>query len=520
MNLKLVTKIGLVTACVILVFSIAIGSTYIKMNDINQKQEMVKMYAQHSYVTEELKQHIIGQTANIALYIISDDANHRDQYEQHSKMAEEIENELLAMSQGKNKELVQQIQATDKKYNDIIHNQILPLLSQGKKDEASMVLMQEANPLADAMTKNAEDYSEAMQNLLDSQVKLTQDATGTTQRNSVIYGIIALALGLAATLYLSKIVKASVGNLLTGARAVAAGDLTNEIRVTSNDELGEIARAFNGMMVGIREIISGIKASAGSLSASSDEISHTIGAINQSVEEISETVTNLSASTNQGSDNSRLATEVAIKMNDNAVESGQSVETVITKMGIIEDTVASSSSIINQLKDHSQNINQMLDVINAIAEQTNLLALNAAIEAARAGENGRGFAVVAEEVRQLAEESTGAVKDIQKIIHEVTQGADSSVDAMHNVTVQVKDGVQSVGDVGQKIRDIITQIEQSTRSMTEVAASYQETGAGLETMVSNIEETSASFQILNATASQLARMASELHQMVGKFKVS
>lgn len=369
------------------------------------------------------------------------------------------------------------------------------------------------------MIKNAELYSEGMQEQLTDQVKHTQEATQSTQRSAIIYGIVALLLATGATLAIGKALKASVANLLAGAEAVAGGDFSREIRVVSQDELGDIARALNRMILAIREVMASLKTNAETLAASSEEMALTIGAVNKSVEEIAEAATHLSVTTNQGADHSQMVNETAVQINSNALDGGRSVEAVIEKMQLIDETVTGSSSVINHLKEQTNNIYRMLEVINAIAEQTNLLALNAAIEAARAGENGRGFAVVAEEVRKLAEESTGAVKDIQRIIQEVGTGADNSVHAMRNITLHVKDGVQNVSETGEKIQDIIRQIERSTGAISEIAASYQQTSTGIETVVSNVEETSASFQLLNATADQLNQMASELHQMVGQFKV-
>lgn len=112
MKMKLITKISLGMAGIVLVFSTALGYTFVKMNDINDNQEMVKMYAQHSQVTEELKQHIVEQTSTIANYIIAGDPGFKERFEEHSQAAGKIENELIGMSSGKNKELVQNIQSS------------------------------------------------------------------------------------------------------------------------------------------------------------------------------------------------------------------------------------------------------------------------------------------------------------------------------------------------------------------------------------------------------------------------
>lgn len=519
LQVKLITKISLGIAGIVLVFSSALGYIFMKTSAINDNQEMVKMYAQHSHETEMLKQHVLQQTSTVANYLISGDVQYQKAFEEHSQASEKIAQELLGMSSGKNKEQVQKIQALDQEYDELVHNKIIPLFNEGKKDAATVILMKEAYPLAEEMNQVAEAYSEDMQRQLDDQVKHTLEATAATRQSAIFYGSLALLLAIGVTLFIGQKLKAGFNSLLTGTKAVAAGDFSQEVPITSQDELGEMGQGLNTMIAGVREMIAGIKSNAATLASSSGEMNRTIATVSQSVEEIAQTATNLSVATNQGADNSRLATETALQINQNAVEGGQSVDTVIQKMSSIDTTVTGSATVINSLKEQATNIHRMLEVIRTIADQTNLLALNAAIEAARAGENGRGFAVVAEEVRKLAEESTGAVKDIQHIIQEVNAGADDSVQAMQNVTRQVKDGVINVQDTGEKMQDIIRQIERSTEAISEIAASYQETSAGIETVVSNVEETAASFQMLNATADQLNQMAEELNQLVDKFQV-
>lgn len=519
MKLKLITKISLGIAGIVLVFSTALGYSFVKMNTINGNQEMVKMYAQHTHEAEMLKQHVLEQNSAVTNYLISEDVKYQEAFEEHSQASENIAKELMGMSNGKNKEQVQRIQTLDGQYDELIRNKVIPLLNEGKRPDATTVLMKEAYPLAEEMSKVAEEYSDDMQKQLDDQVKRTLKATAATRQSAILYGSLALLLAVGLSLFIGRKLKTGFNSLLAGTRAVAAGDFSQQVPVTSQDELGDMAQGLNTMIFGVREMIASIKTNAATLATSSGEMNRTIANVSQSVEEIAQTASNLSTATNQGADNSRLATETAVQINQNALEGGQSVETVIQKMASIDTTVAGSARVINGLKEQADNIHRMLEVISTIADQTNLLALNAAIEAARAGENGRGFAVVAEEVRKLAEESTGAVKDIQQIIQEVNAGADNSVQAMQNVTHQVKDGVVNVSETGKKIQDIIHQIERSTGAISEIAASYQETSAGIETVVANVEETSASFQMLNATAEQLNQMADELNQLVDKFKI-
>jgi len=188
--------------------------------------------------------------------------------------------------------------------------------------------------------------------------------------------------------------------------------------------------------------------------------------------------------------------------------------------------VAESANVIEQLKDHSENIGNVLDVIKSIADQTNLLALNAAIEAARAGEQGRGFAVVADEVRTLAKRTQQSTQEIEGLIEVLQGGANKAVDVMtkscdrSRVTVELaRNAGNSLNSIGQAVETILhmnAQIVVATEEQNMVTEEITRSVVNIQ-MVS--EETELGAQQTSDTSSQLAHLSVQLATMVGQFRI-
>jgi methyl-accepting chemotaxis protein len=301
--------------------------------------------------------------------------------------------------------------------------------------------------------------------------------------------VVALVLGLVVALWVARIVSAPLERALQVARTVAAGDLTSQIDVRSNDETGLLMGALKEMNDSLLKIVGEVRAGTDTIATASNQIS--AGNLDlssrteqqaSSLEETASSMEELTSTVKQNADNAREATKLAETASSTAVKGGAVVAQVVETMGSIN---ASSTKIV-----------EIISVIDGIAFQTNILALNAAVEAARAGEQGRGFAVVAGEVRNLAHRSAAAAKEIKELIN--------------NSVAQVGIGSQLVDQAGTTMTDIVDSVRRVTNIMTEISSASQEQTAGIEQINEAITQMDTVTQQNAALVEQAAAAAGAL----------
>ena len=286
---------------------------------------------------------------------------------------------------------------------------------------------------------------------------------------------------------------------------VAQGELSDEITVTSSDEIGRLLQAMKAMIDGLRQIVVEVQTTSHAVNDVASKIAQDSSDLAQRTEEQAATLEETAASmeeltstVKQSADNAGQANQLARAARAQAEQGGQVVDQAITAM-----------SAINQ---SSRKIADIIGVIDEIAFQTNLLALNAAVEAARAGEQGRGFAVVAGEVRKLAQRSADAAKEIKALIAD-------SVD-------KAQDGSQLVEQSGQTLREIVTSVKKVSDIVAEMAAASREQASGIEQVnkailqMDQVTQQNAALVEETATASQtMGEQARELRNLIGFFKL-
>ena len=374
----------------------------------------------------------------------------------------------------------------------------------GTFDKAESLLIEKARPAYDKMT-------EASESLLKAQIEVAQEMrTGAEkefERNSaIIIGAIVIGMGLAGFLgvMLVRSILSTLNAAVNIADRIAGGELGNQVRAETEDELGRLLEALKRMDSKLVEIVSGVRGSADAVGAAARELSHGNDDLSQrtqqqaaALEETASSMEEMTATVKQNADNARQANQLAVGAREQAEKGGAVVHRAISAMG--------------EINSASRKIADIISVIDEIAFQTNLLALNAAVEAARAGEQGRGFAVVATEVRNLAQRSASAAKEIKELIKD-------SVD-------KVKVGSELVDESGQTLSEIMESVKKVTDIVAEIAAASEEQSAGIEQvnnavtqMDSVTQQNAALVEQASAASKSMEQQSMQLVTQIGYFR--
>jgi twitching motility protein PilJ len=320
--------------------------------------------------------------------------------------------------------------------------------------------------------------------------------------------------------------------LLDDVEGAARGDLTVKAEVTA-DVLGAVADSFNLTIDSLRQIVQQVQVAAVQVNQGSTESEAfarrlSSDALSQA-EELAVTVNSvqmMTASIKRVAESARESEEVARTASSTALRGGEAVDRTVAGIQEIRETVAESTRKVKRLAESSQQISQIVSVISQIASRTNLLALNASIEAARAGESGKGFAIVADEVRQLADRSAKALKEIEHIVLQIQSETGSVMAAMEQGTQQVIQGTKLAEQAKRSLDDIIqvsNRIDALVRSITSDTIEQRETSKAVTEVMQSVEiqaqSTSQEAQKVSSSLENLVVVARNLLTYVERFKV-
>ncbi|MES2103719.1 MAG: methyl-accepting chemotaxis protein [Pseudomonadota bacterium] len=379
-------------------------------------------------------------------------------------------------------------------------------VAEGNYFDAASLLQTEFNAPHEkwmvALTELAQQQHEAM--------KLTYDESQHNYKSAmmgmVIIGIVILVLGAAAAWIITRTISIPIKSAGLVADYIASGDLSHDIEIKNSDEVGALLQSLKLMQTNLVNTVTQIKQGTETITVASQEIASGNADLSSrtesqasSLEETASSMEELTSTVKQNADNARQANQLVVSASSVAVKGGAVVSQVVNTMGSI--------------KESSRKIVDIIGVIDSIAFQTNILALNAAVEAARAGEQGRGFAVVASEVRNLAQRSAGAAKEIKTLISD-------SVD-------KVDQGSRLVDEAGKTMDEIVTSVQHVADIMSEITAASQEQSSGIEQvnlaitqMDEMTQQNAALVEQAAAAAESMEEQAVALAETVSVFKMA
>jgi methyl-accepting chemotaxis protein/ligand-binding sensor domain-containing protein len=313
----------------------------------------------------------------------------------------------------------------------------------------------------------------------------------------------------------------SVGEILRSMDKLSEGDLTVQLPVKNDDEIGLLCQGFNKVVVDIRTMVGQVNDALAATVAASQEIHASTEALSVGAEdqtnqalEVATAAEQMSASAAETARHLAIAAEIATKSGEEAQQGGRIARDTTEGMNLIVTVVKNSSDAVQKLGLSSDEISKITRVIEQIADQSELLALNAAIEAARAGAHGRGFGVVADEVRSLAESTAKATRDIARMIQQIQKETKQVVETMDEVTGKVKSGNELVSRAGAALGVIIANSDKVLDRIRQVAAAGEEHAATSAQISETIERISTVTRNAASGTTSIVRAAEHLNRLV------
>ncbi|CAI9386991.1 Methyl-accepting chemotaxis protein McpB [Bacillus sp. T2.9-1] len=388
----------------------------------------------------------------------------------------------------------------------------------------------------------------------------TNAAVKPILQKSLLVVVASIIFGGAIIILIIRSLVSRLKEIQNKAKKISDGDLTEEITLQSNDEIGQLDHSFTSMQSSLKTLLKTLEHHSLMVSATAEELNASAGQTSEASEQVATAIQHVAVSAEKQTEgveanilslNQIVNSTNTVLLNANEVlnrtktttqnaEVGKAiVQQTVNQMNEIHHSVSDTNKVIASLHDRTKEIGTIVDVITAISNQTNLLALNAAIEAARAGESGQGFTVVADEVRKLAEQSQISASQITEIIKAIQQDTKETVHTMSTVESNVQKGLEisdeaintfmeiydnmnlispQMSQVASTLNEILTFVQNTEKTAALISDLAKNNAASSEEVAASTEEQLAAMEEISSSANTLASMTEDLIQLIKKYK--
>jgi methyl-accepting chemotaxis protein len=514
-NLKIGARLGLGFALLLLLQLVIAGIGLHEMANLSERISFATEVGARKLDQLNNVQSAIGKRAIAArnLALVTDPAAQKGDVDLVARSQREIDAGLQALgtvmtdpasASAEERQMLEKLRALESQYLPIA-TKVLTLATSNQTEAAVKVLTQECMPLLNQVLAHVSSFQQVLKKSADDSAASAQAAYQRAKWIIVSISAASLVGGLLLAFRMTRSITLPLGQAVTVAQQVASGDLTARIEVADRSESGMLMNALRSMNNELAKVVGQVRAGTDSIATASGQIATGNRDLSSrteeqasSLEQTAASMQELTSTVKQNADNARLANQLADSASQVASRGGAVVDQVVEKMASIN---ASSRKVV-----------EIIGVIDGISFQTNILALNAAVEAARAGEQGRGFAVVASEVRNLAQRSAAAAKEIKTLIGD-------SVNEVHA-------GSALVNEAGKTMEEIMGSVRRVTDIMAEITSASQEQSSGIEQVNDAIkqmdrttQQNAALVEQASAAAQSMNDQAAGLVDAVSMFKL-
>jgi methyl-accepting chemotaxis protein len=409
------------------------------------------------------------------------------------------------VSAPKGKELLAAATQARRAYNAELAG-FFKLLDAGDKNGARQALLTKVRPVQLDYMKTLDAFSDFQIELMKKSAQTMRDDSNWAFTLVLLMTGAEIALALLVAFLVTRSITGPVAEAKGVAEAIAEGDLTRDVQARSTDEVGQMVQALDKMQQSLRALVGGVRTgvdsvstASGQIAAGNQDLSSRTEEQASSLQQTAASMEQLTSTVKQSADNAKQANQLASAASEAATKGGAVVGQVVSTM---EDITASSKKIAD-----------IISVIDGIAFQTNILALNAAVEAARAGEQGRGFAVVAGEVRNLAQRSAQAAREIKSLISD-------SVEKVEAGSKQVNDAGAAMGEIVSQVKRVTDLIGEITSAALEQSSGIGQVNEAITQMDQVTQQNAALVEESAAAAASLKEQAGKLAEAVSVFKLA